>query len=89
MDYCVITFTSANGAILAQRDLKGKVPFQIMPVLREISLGCGISVRFAPYLLDEVRDILADSLLADDEYAFYGITGHGAALSAEPLDLAG
>ena len=85
MDYCVITFASTNGAIQAQRYLKGEVPFQIMPVLREISKGCGISVRFAPPALEQVRSILAGSDLAPEEYAFYGITGHSPNLRAEPL----
>lgn len=85
MDYCVITFASTNGAIQAQQHLKGEVPFQIMPVLREISKGCGISVRFAVPDLARVREILAASGLAPEEYAFYGITGHSAGLRAEPL----
>ena len=86
MDYCVITFASANGAIQAQGYLKGKVPFQIMPVLREISRGCGISVRFPPEYLDQSRALLAASPLPLEEYAFYGVTGQGAALAAQSLD---
>ena len=85
MDYCVITFASTNGAIQAQQYLKGQVSFQIMPVLRELSKGCGISVRFAPPALEQVRDLLAGSPLAPEEYAFYGITGHSPDLRAEPL----
>ena len=75
MDYCVITFASTHGAIAAQKKLEGVAPFVIMPVLREISKGCGISVREA----------LAGSGLAAEEYAFYGVTGHGGGLKAEPL----
>ena len=33
-----------------------------------------------------VRAALAASTLRPDEYAFYGVTGSGAALRAEPLD---
>lgn len=85
MDYCVITFASTHVAIYTQRLLQGQVPFLVMPVLREISKGCGISVRFDPEYLDTVRAALAQSQLAREEYAFYGITGHGPALRAERI----
>ena len=55
-------------------------------MLREISLGCGIAVRFRPEDGAAVRAALAASALRPDEYAFYGVTGSGAALRAEPLD---
>lgn len=85
MDYCVITFTSTHGAIYAQQVLKGVAPFLTMPVLREISKGCGISVRFAPEDLGAVRDAISKSTLKPEEYAFYGITGGGGSLQAEPI----
>ena len=80
MDYGVITFTSTYGAIYAQKVLRPVADVLTMPVLREISLGCGIAVRFRP------EDGAAASTLRPDEYAFYGVTGSGAALRAEPLD---
>ena len=85
MDYGVITFISTYGAIYAQKVLKEVAPVQVMPVLREISLGCGIAVRFQPEDLEEVRAALAASDLKAGEYAFYAITGSGPALRAEPL----
>ena len=85
MDYCVITFVSSSGAIQAQRVLKDQVSFQIMPVLREISRGCGISVRVAPRDQERVRALLAASDLPAEEYAFYGITGHSPHLEVTPL----
>ena len=85
MDYCVITFASTHGAIYTQRLLKGRVPFMVMPVLREISKGCGISVRFAPQDLGMVRSALEDSELSREEYAFYGVTGQGASLQAQRI----
>ena len=86
MDYCTATFSSTYAAIYAQDRLKGVVPVLTMPVLREISLGCGIAVRFRPEDGAAVRAALAASALRPDEYAFYGVTGSGAALRAEPLD---
>ena len=85
MDYGVITFTSTYGAIYAQKVLKEVAPVQVMPVLREISLGCGIAVRFRPEDLEGVRAALAASTLKEGEYAFYAITCSGKDLTAQPL----
>ena len=85
MDYCAITFVSTYGAIYAQKMLTGKAPFQVMPVLREISLGCGISLRIPPEHVNTAQEVLAISELKPEEYAFYGITGSGSALRAEPM----
>ena len=63
MDYGVITFTSTYGAIYAQKVLRPAADVLTMPVLREISLGCGIAVRFKPEDLDTVRAALAASTL--------------------------
>ena len=87
MDYGVITFTSTYGAIYAQKVLRPVADVLTMPVLREISLGCGIAVRFRPEDGAAVRAALAASTLRPDEYAFLPfVTGSGAALRAEPLD---
>ena len=85
MDYGVITFSSTYGAIYAQKVLNGVAPVQVMPVLREISLGCGIAVRFRPEDLEGVKSALAASTLKEGEYAFYAITGSGKDLTAQPL----
>lgn len=85
MDYGLITFASTYGAIYAQKLLEPVAPVRVMPVLREISLGCGMALRFPPEDLDEVRQALAGSELKPGEYAFYAITGSGSALRAEPL----
>ncbi len=77
MDYGVITFTSTYGAIYAQKVLRPVADVLTMPVLREISLGCGIAVRFRPEDGAAVRAALAASTLRPDEYAFYGVTGSG------------
>ena len=61
MDYGVITFTSTYGAIYAQKVLRPVADVLTMPVLREISLGCGIAVRFRPEDGAAVRAALAAS----------------------------
>ena len=85
MDYGLLTFASTYGAIYAQKVLKEVAPVQVMPVLREISLGCGIAVRFRPEDLEGVKSALAASTLKEGEYAFYAITGSGKDLTAQPL----
>lgn len=42
MDYGLITFSSTHGAICAQKTLEPVTAARVMPVLREISLGCGM-----------------------------------------------
>ena len=70
MDYGVITFTSTYGAIYAQKVLRPVADVLTIPVLREISLGCGIAVRFRPEDGAAVHAALAASALRPDEYAF-------------------
>ena len=85
MDYGLLTFASTYGAIYAQKLLEPVTAVRVMPVLREISLGCGMALRFPPEDLEAVRQALANSALKSGEYAFYAITGSGPALRAEPL----
>ena len=86
MDYGVITFTSTYGAIYAQKVLRPVADVLTMPVLREISLGCGMALRLHPAHLSAARTALAESGLPRETYAFYRVTGSGSALRAEPLD---
>ena len=86
MDYALVTFASTYGAIRAQEALRPAVKAVTMPVLREISLGCGIALRLDPGDLQEARDALAACGLEPGEYAFYAVTGSGPALRAEHLE---
>ena len=85
MEYALITFVSTYGAMYAQKQLEPAMPVVVMPVLREISLGCGMALRFPPEGLEQARQILGRSQLQPGEYAFYAVTGSGSALRAEPL----
>lgn len=85
MDYALLTFASTYGAIYAQKLLEPVAAVRVMPVLREISLGCGMALRFPPEGLEQARQILGRSQLQPGEYAFYAVTGSGSALRAEPL----
>ena len=46
-EYCLITFSTTHAALKAEKVLeKGDLVFLIVPTPREISAGCGLSVRF-------------------------------------------
>lgn len=85
MDYCMLSFVNTHVAITAQQLLKSVCPTQTMPVLREISAGCGIAVRFPPKCLDLVQETLQASPLSTDDYSFYAVTGSGTNLSVKKL----
>ncbi|SBW05232.1 conserved hypothetical protein [uncultured Eubacteriales bacterium] len=85
MDYCILAFTSTHAAISAQALLTPVCPVQTMPVLRQVSAGCGIALRFSPGDLPAVRTVLASSPLTRSEYALYAVTGGGANLRAESI----
>ena len=85
MDYGLLTFASTYGAIYAQKLLEPVTAVRVMPVLREISLGCGMALRFPPEDLEGVRQALAGPELKPGDYAFYAISGSDSALRAEPL----
>ena len=89
MDYALITFVSTYAAIYAQKVLRPVAEAMTMPVLREISLGCGIALRLRPGELAAALAALAASELRPGEYAFYGVTGSGENLRAERLDRPG
>lgn len=85
MDYCMLAFSSTHAAISAQKHLAGLCPVQTMPVLREVSAGCGIALRFPPEHLPAVRSAVGSSPLLPDEYRFYAVSGSGRTLSARSI----
>ncbi|MBC3804658.1 DUF3343 domain-containing protein [Acetobacterium fimetarium] len=74
MIYYVITFANTHSAISTQSHLETCAKITIMPTLREISAGCGISIRFAPEELDHVLAGLKTWNLAAEMYQLYEIT---------------
>lgn len=74
MNYYLITFANTNTAMAAQKGLKGKLDFHIMPTLREISGSCGISIKIQPSSLEEAQLLLNELFPASSLYQFYYIT---------------
>ncbi len=73
MIYYVITFANTHSAITTQSHLESVAVVTIMPTLREISAGCGISIRFLPDQLDQVLAGLKTWGLDKKMYQIYQI----------------
>lgn len=74
MEYYLITFANTNTAMAAQKGLKGKLDFHIMPTLREISGSCGISIKIQPSAFEKARTLIQEQFPASSLYQFYHIT---------------
>lgn len=81
MDWCHVTFASTSGAIRAQKLLDGVCPAVVMPVLRQVSAGCGIALRLAAEDVEKARAALAEL----PGWAMYAVTGTGEGLRCERL----
>jgi Protein of unknown function (DUF3343). len=66
--YAVITFISTHWAIKAQTVLEGRFDIAVIPTPREISAGCGISVRIGTAAADEACACLRANGFADDVF---------------------
>lgn len=82
MDWCHVTFASSSGAIAAQRVLRQVCPTVVMPVLRQVSAGCGIALRLAPEDWERARRALE---AAGIDAGYYAVSGTGGALRCERL----
>lgn len=60
MDYFLFAFDSTTGAIGAQKLLAG-LDAVVMPTLREITAGCGISLRLSPNRAEDAMKLLSAS----------------------------
>lgn len=74
MIYYVITFANTHSAITTQSHLESVANVSIMPTLREISAGCGISIRFESEELDHVMAGLKTHGLDEQMYKIYKIS---------------
>ena len=69
---CIAVFSDARRAIAAQEALvRAGIQVAVMPTPRELTAHCGLSLRFAPPLLPQVRQVLADREKGLAEGSFY------------------
>lgn len=73
MEYYLITFSNTHTAIAIQKHLEGKLNFQVMPTLREISASCGISLRIETDTLDILLEALKSFPAGKELYQIYFI----------------
>jgi len=83
MDWCHVTFDSASGAMAAQRALRGVCPAVVMPVLRQVSAGCGIALRVEVEDVERVKETLLASEIQG--WTLYSVTGTGKELRCRRL----
>lgn len=69
--YYLLTFENTHDAITAKQILKNGIKFRTVPILREISTSCGISIRveLSEYdkLITKLEEIKSYSLYSVDE----------------------
>jgi hypothetical protein len=64
-EYGIVAFESTTHAIKGEKILKGlKLKFKTIPTPREISLSCGLSIRFDLKDLNIVNDTIGANNLA-------------------------
>ena len=86
MIYYVITFANTHSAITTQAHLDTCARVSIMPTLREISAGCGISIRFEAVEFDPVLTGLKTQGLDKKMYQLYKINEEDGQISPFKLD---
>lgn len=67
-EYYILAFHTTTDAIQAEKTLKEHFSIAVMPVPREISSGCGLSIRFQNPDLSEILDFLKTSSLTGTFY---------------------
>jgi hypothetical protein len=73
MNFCVIAFSSTHIAMQVQRELEPFIKVLVMPTPREISTGCGISLRFDPQKLLLVQEILSKADIDHSLFQLYWV----------------
>lgn len=72
--YYLLTFPNAHTAMAAQKILQEKgIPLFMLPTLRELSDSCGLSIRFRPQDLGQVRRLLAEDALLKKNHQLYSV----------------
>lgn len=74
MKYYLISFHNTHTAIAAQKFLKNKLTFQVIPTLREISDSCGISLKLPSASKEEILHCMKDFSEEAAMYQIYLIT---------------
>lgn len=71
--YCLLTFQSTHQFMMAEDLLKKDFEIVIIPILREISSGCGIAIKINCDLAESVAQKLLDSNFPENAYQLWTI----------------
>jgi len=64
-DFGVVTFESTHHALNGEKSFKDKdIPFKTIPTPREITLSCGLSLKFKLEDLDAVLELYSEEKVA-------------------------
>ncbi len=74
MEYYIIVFASTHSAIVTEKAFRKQFEITLLPSPRDISLSCGIAIRFRPEKLNDATSCL-DMLFKDKKmYEIYGFS---------------
>ncbi len=82
--YYMLSFESTHEAIAAQRRFKDRVPVCVMPTLRAVQAGCGISLRVEAQDAKKLKAAIPNGLEAG--WRLFWVQG-GAPVKFEAEDL--
>ncbi|PKM84560.1 MAG: hypothetical protein CVU86_06690 [Firmicutes bacterium HGW-Firmicutes-11] len=77
MEWYVISFVNTHTAISAQKHLKESFELIIMPTPRELSQGCGISIRYSAEDHPAVAERLLELSFDQQKYSIHGYSNGG------------
>ncbi|WP_227766271.1 DUF3343 domain-containing protein [Zhaonella formicivorans] len=75
-EFCLFTFVSTHHAIQAEKVLSENLDIKLIPVPRQISVSCGLAIKFACELKKTVEQILAKHDIPTSKY-FRCLKEHG------------
>ncbi|MCX7883480.1 MAG: DUF3343 domain-containing protein [Caloramator sp.] len=83
-EYCLITFESVNFAMQAESVLKNEgIYHQVIPTPREITLSCGLSIRFNVDNVEKIKTFVDNKKINIKK--IYIVKGSGVDKSIEVL----
>ena len=86
-EHCLLTFASTHAALRSEKLLRQRgVPFLLIPTPREISAGCGLTLRVLCDQVQEVQEILAAAGVSPEGVFTAPEGGAGSLLDKFPLD---
>ncbi|WP_195268801.1 DUF3343 domain-containing protein [Eubacterium sp. 1001713B170207_170306_E7] len=84
---CLLTFANTHAAMTAEGILKGVFNIRIVPTLREISAGCGISISIEAADVENVLKQLASANFDEGLMEVYAVYYNDGKACPEPMNL--